>query len=418
MPEWLLGIPVGFWAVLSEMAPYLLFGFLMAGVLSVFISTATVERHLGGRSLWSVVKAAAVGIPLPLCSCGVIPVSAALRRHGAGKGATTAFLIATPQDGVDSIMVTLGLLGGVYAIFRPIVALVTGIAGGVIVNLADSNSDHTDMPAQSGRGCAVEDGHGRIRRIFTYGFDTLPRDIGKALVVGLLLAAVISAVVQPGELRKLVAPGIGQMLILMLAGVPVYVCATASVPLVYALIVAGVSPGAAFAFLMTGPATNAATIATIWKVMGRRTTIVYLAVILVGALAGGLLLDWLVTDEEIIGASRLPWMLPPIVKHLCAVILLGVLIRAVVRPYFRKRVKKDKAFAETTRLKISGMTCSHCAETVRQALLGQAGVEDVEIDLAGGEAVIAGDGFDLEALGEAVEASGYGVKDKTGGPSA
>ncbi|MDY7010986.1 MAG: permease, partial [Planctomycetota bacterium] len=284
MPEWLADIPVGFWDVLSEMSPYLLFGFLMAGVLSVFVSPAMVERHLGGKGIVSVVKAAAFGVPLPLCSCGVIPVSASLRRHGAGKGATTSFLIATPQDGVDSIMVTYGLLGGVYAIFRPIVALVTGIAGGAIVNIADGNSTSGDVSADAHKDYFTRNGHGRIRRIFTYGFDTLPKDIGRALLVGLVLAALISAVVPKDYFSGIFPPGILQILVLMLAGIPVYVCATASVPLVYALIVAGVSPGAAFAFLMTGPATNAATITTIWKVMGRRTTIIYLSVMIAGAL--------------------------------------------------------------------------------------------------------------------------------------
>ena len=125
MTERLMEIPADFWAVLSEMAPYLLFGFLAAGVLSVLVSPSLIERHLGGRGIWPVVKAAALGVPLPLCSCGVIPVSASLRRHGASRGATTSFLIATPQDGVDSIMATYSLLGGVFAIFRP---LVSGLA--------------------------------------------------------------------------------------------------------------------------------------------------------------------------------------------------------------------------------------------------------------------------------------------------
>ncbi len=413
MPEWLADIPAGFWSVLSEMAPYLLFGFLMAGVLSVFVSPALVERHLGGKGLWSVVKAAAFGVPLPLCSCGVIPVSASLRRHGAGKGATTAFLIATPQDGVDSIMVTYGLLGGVYAIFRPIVALVTGIAGGAIVNIADGNDAPQKVSNAGGHDHFTENDHGRIRRIFTYSFDTLPRDIGRALLVGLVLAAVISAVVQPNELRKLVAPGIWQMLILMAAGIPVYVCATASVPLVYALIVAGVSPGAAFAFLMTGPATNAATIATVWKVMGKRTTIVYLGVMLVGALVGGLLLDQLITGEQIVGASRMGWMLPPVVKYVSAAVLLGVLFVAIVRAYVQGRAKGKGLEGETMKLAISGMTCSHCVGSVRRALLECPGVEGVEVSLAGGEAVVSGDGFDLAAMKNAIEELGYRVADKT-----
>jgi uncharacterized membrane protein YraQ (UPF0718 family) len=415
MPEWVVNIPAEFWAVLSEMAPYLLFGFLMAGVLSVFVSPVLVERHLGGKGLWSVVKAAAFGVPLPLCSCGVIPVSASLRRHGAGKGATTAFLISTPQDGVDSIMVTYGLLGGVYAIFRPIVALVTGIAGGVIVNVADGNDAPQEVSDAAGHDQFTENGHGRIRRMFTYGFDTLPQDIGKALLVGLVLAALISAVVPKDYFASVVPPGIWQMLILMAAGIPVYVCATASVPLVYALIVAGVSPGAAFAFLMTGPATNVATIATVWKVMGKRITMIYLGVMLVGALVGGLMLDRFITGEQIVGTGRMGWMLPPIIKYVSAVVLLGVLFVAIVRTYVHGRAKGKVIEGETTKLAISGMTCSHCAESVRRALLECPGVEGVEVNLANGAAAVAGEGFDLAVMKKAIEELGYNVADKTNG---
>ncbi len=415
MPEWLVDIPVGFWVVLSEMAPYLLFGFLMAGVLSVLVSPRLIERHLGGRGIWPVIKAAAFGVPLPLCSCGVIPVSASLRRHGAGKGATTAFLIATPQDGVDSIMVTYGLLGGVYAIFRPIVAVATGIAGGVIVNVADRDDVPQEVSDVVGHDHSTENGQGRIRRIFTYGFGTLPQDIGKALLVGLVLAALISAAVPNDYFASVVPPGIWQILVLMLAGIPVYVCATASVPLVYALIVAGVSPGAAFAFLMTGPATNAATIATVWKVMGKRTTIIYLGVMLAGALAGGLLLDQLVTGEQIVGASRMGWMLPPVVKYISAAVLLGVLFVAIVRTYVHGRAKGKGIEGETMKLAISGMTCSHCAESVRRALLECPGVKDVEVNLANGETAVAGEGFDLAVMKKAIEELGYRVADKASG---
>jgi len=160
VPEIVTQIPGQFWAVLLEMAPYLLFGFLVAGVLSVIISPVFVERHLGGRGFWPVIKAAALGVPLPLCSCGVIPVSASLRRHGASRGATTAFLISTPQDGVDSIAVTFGMLGWVFAVFRPIAALVSGLIGGTIVSAVDHDADDAEPPAPTPRACCAPDGAG------------------------------------------------------------------------------------------------------------------------------------------------------------------------------------------------------------------------------------------------------------------
>ncbi len=231
MPEWMINILVGFWSVLAEMSPYLLFGFFMAGVLSILISPSLVERHLGSRGMWSIIKAAAFGIPLPLCSCGVIPVSASLRRHGASRGATTAFLISTPQDGVDSIMVAYGLLGGVYAIFMPIVSLVTGITGGILVNIVDRgdttpDESTIDLKGEEERQQQLKQGgegerqvgqdsranltgyiQNKIRRIFSYGFITMPNDIGRALIVGLIIAALISAIIPKDYFSSIVSPG-------------------------------------------------------------------------------------------------------------------------------------------------------------------------------------------------------------------
>ncbi len=182
--ELILGIPREAWGVLGEMAPYLLFGFAMAGILSVFIPPETVERQLGKRSLWSVFKATVFGIPLPLCSCSVIPVAASLRKHGATRGATAAFLLSTPQTGVDSIMVTLGLLGPVVAIFRPIVALIAGLAGGSLVAMADSHGadGSGEVEACEDACCASADTQSKPVRAFRYAFITLPEDIGKALL--------------------------------------------------------------------------------------------------------------------------------------------------------------------------------------------------------------------------------------------
>ena len=279
------------WETLGEMAPYLLFGFFVAGVLSVVIRPETVERHLGGRGFWSLIKASAFGVPLPLCSCGVIPVSASLRRHGASRGATTAFLLSTPQTGVDSILVTLSLLGPVFAVFRPVAALVTGIFGGALVSLTERGEEAGQPPPKCTDECCAPQGpRNRLAHVFRYGFVTLPRDIGKPLVVGVVLAGVITAAV-PKDIASAVGTGIVGMAVMMVVGVPLYVCATASVPIAAALIAKGVSPGAALVFLMTGPATNAATITVIWKVMGRKTAALYLVAVVLSAFGSGALLD-------------------------------------------------------------------------------------------------------------------------------
>ena len=423
MPESLMVIVREFWSVLSEMAPYLLFGFLVAGLLSVLISPQRVERHLGGEGLWPVFKAAALGVPLPLCSCGVIPVSASLRRHGASRGATTSFLISTPQTGVDSIMATWSLLGGFFAIYRAVFAFITGVVGGFLVSLM---CRERVMPGHAGQGslpaapaepchdaCCATKGEGKLRHVFTYGFITLPKDIGRPLLIGLVVAALISTLIPENYFANVVPPGILQMLVLMLVGIPVYVCATASIPLAFALILTGVSPGAAFAFLVTGPATNAATIATIWKVMGRRTTVIYLGTMAVGAMAGGLLLDMLLTPEAVHRAHEMGWMLPQWAKSICAVALLLVLGYSLIGG---KRHAPAKEYAGegpgfAVELKIKGMTCSHCVASVRSALLAH-GVASADVDLPAGVARVTGEKLDVPALCQAIRDLGYEAQER------
>ena len=331
-------IAIDFWATVAEMSPYLLFGFFVAGMMSVLISQSFVERHLGGRGLWPLIKASVFGVPLPLCSCGVIPVSMSLHRHGASKGATVAFLLSTPQTGVDSIFVTLSLLGPVFAIFRPFAAFATGIIGGSLVDVVTRRQGGEDeKPEKCTEECCQAQGKtGRFRRGMKYGFVTLPRDIGKAMLVGLAVAAFISAIVPDGYFAEKLGTGILAMVVMMFLGIPVYVCATASVPVAAALIMKGLSPGAALVFLMTGPATNAASFLTIWKTMGRRTALIYIATVAGCALLSGLLLDYLAAGVDFSVVARPGWMLPNSVKYAAAAILLTVLGYAITSKALQK----------------------------------------------------------------------------------
>ena len=129
-----------FWMIIEEFSPYLILGCFISGVLSIFLTVEIVQKYLGKKSISSVFIASFLGVPLPLCSCGVIPVSAYLSKHGASKGAVTSFLISTPQTGVDSIFITYGMLGPVFAIYRPIVAFISGILGGSFVHIADNDN--------------------------------------------------------------------------------------------------------------------------------------------------------------------------------------------------------------------------------------------------------------------------------------
>ena len=284
------------WHVLCDMAPYLLFGFLVAGLLSIFVSPEWVERHLGRRGMSPVWKASLLGIPLPVCSCGVIPLAASIRRHGASRAATAAFLISTPQTGADSIMATYALLGPVFATFRPVAALLSGILGGVLVLLlgeskAEQAAEQAEVPHCHEPCCIGDHSQPAILRALRYGLVTLPRDLAAALLLGVLLAGAMAVLVPPNQLHAYLGGGLLSILLLMAAGIPVYVCATASVPIAAGFMHMGASPGAALAFLIAGSATNPATFTTVWHVLGRRTSLVYLATVAISAVACGLLLD-------------------------------------------------------------------------------------------------------------------------------
>jgi len=410
----LWGIVHGAWMTLTEMSPYLLFGFVVAGILYVLVPAALIERHLSGKGFLPILKSTLLGIPLPLCSCGVIPVAASLRRSGASKGATTAFLLSTPQTGVDSIFVTFSLLGPVFAAARPLIALVTGLLGGAAVSALDPKDETGPVAATTCTDgcCDVAPMGSKIRRIFTYGFVTLPRDIGKALLVGLLLAGLISALVPPNFFADTLGRGFGQMVLMMLVGIPLYVCATASVPIAAALVAKGVTAGAALVFLATGPATNAATIAIIWKTMGKRTAVIYVTTVAVTSLAAGVLLDYIFTVKNVTAAPSMDWMMPESVSTVCALFLLFVLGMSLSK----RTVKGDEAVSKAgsggdVTLFIGGMTCSHCAATVERSLKGLRGVTSVEVDLDCGKAVVRGDGLDREGMERVVRELGYTIQD-------
>jgi uncharacterized membrane protein YraQ (UPF0718 family) len=315
------------------MSPYLLFGFFMAGLLSVLLSPRLVEKHLGGRGIWPLVKASLFGIPLPLCSCSVIPVSMSLHKHGASKGSTIAFMLSAPQTGADNIFVILSLLGPVFAIFSPLAALVTGVVGGVLVDVFDrrTKGDSSMLPKCSDECCSEAGKTGRLVRALKYGFVTLPRDIGKPLLVGLVIASIISAAVPDGFFAEKLGTGFFAMVVMMIVGIPMYVCATASVPIAAALILKGLTPGAGIVFLMTGPATNAASLVTIWKALGGRSAVTYLLTVAGCALLSGIVLDFITRGVNVTMVGQANWMLPPAIKYISTVVLLAILAFAFWR---------------------------------------------------------------------------------------
>jgi uncharacterized membrane protein YraQ (UPF0718 family)/copper chaperone CopZ len=433
--EFVLEFIFASWSVLAEMAPYLLLGFFFAGLLSALISAEWVERHLGGSGLGQVFKASLFGVPLPLCSCGVLPVAASLRRQGASRGATTSFLLSTPQTGVDSIAVTYALLGPFIAVLRPLAALVTGVVGGTLVHAVGERNGAESVPAGSATSCAMDgccDDEAGHRHTFVdalrYGFVTLPRDIGRALLVGILLSGLISALIAPDTLRAYLGGGLLPILAAMAIGVPLYVCATASTPIALSLIVAGLSPGAALAFLISGPATNSAALTTLWKVLGRRTTVVYLITVAIGAVGVGLLVDGIIasgvvpmsalidttagvaTGHEHHGSGGFGWWL----QQASAVVLLLVMANAL-RP--RPKDSTEASSSEDSQgdrpniveMRVKGMRCNGCVQSLTRALSGVAGVTDVAVRLEEGTARVAGRDVAADQLLEAVNSLGFEV---------
>lgn len=315
-------VVTGAWEVAAQMSPYLLFGFAIAGILHVALPSAWIARHLGGRGTLPSLKAALFGVPLPLCSCSVIPVAASIRQQGAGRGATAAFLMSTPQTGVDSLLVTYALLGPVFALLRPVIAFLSGALCGIAVDrwTHGDGAPVPEAPSSSPPAAAPW-----WRRALRHGFVTLPSDIGRELLIGLAIAGAIGALVPAGLLAERLPAGLPGALAMMAIGIPMYVCSTASVPIALGLMQAGVSPGAALVFLITGPATNAATLGALGRLLGPRAGAIYLVCLAATALASGLLVDlWLIPSfpqvAPVCHAPSAPWW-----GHVSAALLLGVL---------------------------------------------------------------------------------------------
>jgi uncharacterized membrane protein YraQ (UPF0718 family)/copper chaperone CopZ len=404
-----------------EMAPYLLLGFLFAGILYVWFPKKKVYKYLGKPNSASVINAALIGIPLPLCSCGVIPTGISFYNSGASKGSSVSFLISTPQTGVDSIMVTYSLLGLPMAIVRPIIALFTGVFGGFLSNKFGRNDRKEDKARQDNidiNGQADRSLPGMLR----YAFVEFLEDIAKWLVIGLLLAALIEVLVPESFFTMYLGNGYLEMLLILVAAIPLYVCATGSVPIAAILMLKGLSPGAAIVFLMAGPATNAATMTVIGNVFGRRTLIIYLISIVLGAYFFGTIVneflprEWFLDPIALIhGGEHAHGILPGWLKIGSSILLTGLIANALYNKYlshyFRKKIKAEEIKIHPTmknmEIIVKGMTCNHCKSTVENNVAALDGIAYVEADLLTEKVTIRGENIDLEKVREKIESLGY-----------
>jgi uncharacterized membrane protein YraQ (UPF0718 family) len=312
------------WWLTSEMAPYLILGFVIAGFLRAFFTEEWVRRHLGQKGLYQIFKAVVIGIPLPLCSCGVIRVAASIRRQGGSRGAVAAFTAATPQTGVDAIAATVGMLGWVFAIVRVIIAFINGIVAGLVVEKWGDAKDNQEATTDSccceskkssccessveesccsepqTESCCSSSGEAdnapnRLEALASglkFGLLTLPRDLFGALVLGLVLAGAISTFIPQDFFTGIPGGQFGVYLGMTLVSLPLYICSTGSIPMAFMFLQSGLSPGAVLIFLIAGPASNTATVTSLWKIIGGRGTIGYILSIIATSWVAAILLDF------------------------------------------------------------------------------------------------------------------------------
>ncbi|MBW1806556.1 MAG: permease [Deltaproteobacteria bacterium] len=387
MLDHITGIAVESFYLLAAMAPYLFLGIIVAGLMHVLMPVETVTRHFGRPGIGSVLRASALGVPLPLCSCGVVPVAASLKKSGASSGAVVGFLVTTPTSGVDSILATYSLLGAGFAVIRVVISFILGLGAGIAASFVRSGKNEPAAQIAENPQPHPRENKNWIANGLGYGFGELLGGIAKPLAIGTLLGGLISYLVPPGILEKYVGQGMLSYLVMLAVGIPLYVCASGSIPLAAALMAKGISPGAAMIFLLVGPATNAATISVVSNMLGRRILAIYLAFLTVGALGAGF-----VTDAFF---SWFPALLPGVVSghshnmqslnafELVSGSLLGLLtiyhLMLRTAAWFKRRKSPAQ---DGFVLRVDDMTCQHCAATITKAVTDLPGVGSINTDPA------------------------------------
>ena len=326
------------WIILAEFAPYLLFGFSVAGLLHFFIPQKFIVKQLGKSNFYSVFKAAMLGIPLPLCSCSVIPVASSIKKEGASRGATISFLSSTPQTGIDSILATYGLFGFSFTFIKVVVALMCGLVSGVLVDLfCDHEKNDTDQTSQETN---TNIGSRNLKQSLNYFFTDLPIDLYKPLLIGILIAGLINNLLPSDFFTGSFSSGWAAFIGITLISLPLYVCAIESLPLAFAFLSAGISPGAVLVFLIVGPATNSATIMATLKIIGKKATLIYILTLVVIAWISGYItnnvFNLTTSDFHIHEESIGPW------NHFSGVLLSAYFLNALINDLGFKKSKKQK----------------------------------------------------------------------------
>jgi len=369
----------------NAMAPYIIFGLAFAGILHELVPETLVTKHLGKESISSVIKSTVFGIPLPVCSCGVIPLATSIKKSGASKGATLSFLISTPITGVDSILATYGMFGWVFTLYRVFTSMIIAMVAGILTNIftkeksasqnataffdkepelikpmfsASSTGNFSlspQAPKEAKASCCSsstpetpsccsntggENESFSLKKAFTYAFGTLLSDIAKPLLWGLIIGALITAAIPQNLSEILIEYSWLSYIIVIAIAIPMYVCATASLPIAAALMLSGVSAGAAFVFLSAGPATNTVTIGVVKKMLGSKSLYIYLMSIAIGSIIFGLGLDYVFSSNDIDPKSLIHMHEEAsIIAIVSSVILWGYILYYSLMPLLNKKVK-------------------------------------------------------------------------------
>jgi uncharacterized membrane protein YraQ (UPF0718 family)/copper chaperone CopZ len=409
MIELLLDYPKVLLEITAEMAPYLVLGFLMAGVVHQFFPKTWIKRHLGKGGFVQSFKASLFGVPLPVCSCGIIPLAKELKKSGASNAGVSAFLASTPQTGVDSVIATGGLLGWAFAGIRVLVAFVSGVLTGAFIGFFDKKR----QPIEASEPTAVPKNESKafsIKKCLYYGVVELPSDIRNSLLLGLVIAALISLFLpQYQDLISSNSAWISYLAVLALA-IPLYVCSTGSIPIALALIDSGFSMGAALVFLVAGPATNIVTLITMTDIIGTRNTILYLLCVIGIALLTAGWIDMASFDitasgahhhEHDTGITLLQW--------LCTAILLGGMAYLPVVSVWKKlaRSKVDSSTLKEFSIHVEGMGCKKCAAKVTTAIESIPSHQIVSIDLENKRVVYEAKTRETDSISDVLAKEGY-----------
>lgn len=411
-----------------EMGPYILLGLLFVGIMNVWISKEIIQKQIGKDNYWSIFKAALLGVPLPLCSCGVIPTAVYMANNKASKPAVISFLISTPQTGIDSITATYGMMGPVFAIFRPFAALIMGVAGGIVSKYSNNGAKKEITNSNTKKkfnlklnviepSMALESKKDSFYKKFLYyPYVEFLDDIAPQFIFGVVVAGLISYFIPDNYFGDLnLNSGFLGMLLMIVIGVPMYICATASIPIALALILKGFSPGVAFVFLAVGPATNVASLSILIKTLGKKVVTIYLITIILFSIALGYLLDFIFYYLDIDPISQIPSeyqhshnIFDNTFYIILSVVLLLLLMGSIWRLYFKKYFNQSKADSDksTTEISVNGMTCNHCERTVESAINKIPGTENIIVDHTINSVSLMGI-FDIDKVKKAIKDSGY-----------